>query len=411
MLLLKNAATDKVLTWLMVLSADHITPATGLSPTVTISKNGAAFAAPAGTVAEVGNGWYKLTPSGADTTTNGLLLLHATAATADPADVMAEVVAIDLFDAVALGLSAITAIKAKTDQLVFTLANKVDASIQAAGDFAQAAADKVWSTASRTLTAFSTALAVSVWDVLEANIAAANSIGVKLKAITFTVANKVDASIQAAGDFAQAAADKVWASATRTLTAFSTALALSVWDVLTSAIVTASTIGLQVKTNLDAVLSAVKAKTDSLTFTGAGKVDASVRDWLGTAPNVLIAGRVDGNVQATAAALSFNLTGNVTGNLSGSVGSVTADVGITQSGADKVFGGAGAVVAELAQGIPPATPRPGEALMLLYMALRNLDQVTATEKRITNDAGTVIAKKALSDDGTTYAEAEMVSGP
>lgn len=44
-------------------------------------------------------------------------------------------------------------IKAKTDQLTFTIANKVDSSIQAAGDFAQAAADKVWSTAVRILTA------------------------------------------------------------------------------------------------------------------------------------------------------------------------------------------------------------------------------------------------------------------
>lgn len=50
--------------------------------------------------------------------------------------------------------AGIAAIKAKTDQLVFTIANKVDASIQAAGDFAQAAADKVWATAARTLTAF-----------------------------------------------------------------------------------------------------------------------------------------------------------------------------------------------------------------------------------------------------------------
>lgn len=44
------------------------------------------------------------------------------------------------------------AVKTKTDQLVFTIANKVDASIQAAGDFAQAAADKVWGTAARALT-------------------------------------------------------------------------------------------------------------------------------------------------------------------------------------------------------------------------------------------------------------------
>lgn len=48
----------------------------------------------------------------------------------------------------------IDAIKAKTDQITFTTANKIDATIQVAGDFAQAAADKVWSTASRTLTAF-----------------------------------------------------------------------------------------------------------------------------------------------------------------------------------------------------------------------------------------------------------------
>lgn len=79
----------------------------------------------------------------------------------------------------------IAAIKAKTDQLVFTIANKVDAAINAAGDFAQAAADKVWSSAARTLTAFSTALAQSVWDVLESAIAVANSIGVKLKADTY----------------------------------------------------------------------------------------------------------------------------------------------------------------------------------------------------------------------------------
>ena len=48
----------------------------------------------------------------------------------------------------------------------------------------------------------------------------------------------------------QAGADKVWSTTTRTLTAFSTALALSVWDVLESAIVTASTIGLKLKDSL-----------------------------------------------------------------------------------------------------------------------------------------------------------------
>ncbi len=46
---------------------------------MTLSKNGASYGAPAGAVTEVGNGLYKLVPSGADVTTNGDLWLHATA--------------------------------------------------------------------------------------------------------------------------------------------------------------------------------------------------------------------------------------------------------------------------------------------------------------------------------------------
>ena len=83
----------------------------------------------------------------------------------------------------------------------------------------------------------------------------------------------------------------------------------------------------------------------------------------------------------------------------------------SQAAADKVFGTSAATLSELAQAIPAATPRPDQALMLLYMALRNRVQVTSTEKRVTNDALTVISKKALTDDGTTYQEDEMVAGP
>lgn len=102
----------------------------------------------------------------------------------------------------------VQAVKTKTDQLVFTLANKVDASIQAAGDFAQGAADKVWSSASRTLTAFSTGLALSVWDVLETAILTASSIGLKVK-------NNLDSAVTTRSS--HTAAD-VWATATRALT-------------------------------------------------------------------------------------------------------------------------------------------------------------------------------------------------
>ena len=62
-------------------------------------------------------------------------------------------------------------------------------------------------------------------------------------------------SVTADVGITQSGADKVWSSTTRTLSAFSTALAASVWDVLESAIATASSIGLKVKTNLDAAIS------------------------------------------------------------------------------------------------------------------------------------------------------------
>jgi hypothetical protein len=68
-------------------------------------------------------------------------------------------------------------------------------------------------------------------------------------------------------------------------------------------------------------------------------------------------------------------------------------------------------ISELAQAIPAATPTVATAIMLVYMALRNKLDITSSTMEIHNDAGTVIAKKALTDDGTTYSEAEAVAGP
>lgn len=71
-----------------------------------------------------------------------------------------------------------------------------------------------------------------------------------------------------------------------------------------------------------------------------------------------------------------------------------------------------AALAELAQGVPAKNPSIDEALMLIYMALRNKVQVHKDTllKEVYNDAGTRIAKKAISDDGTTYTEGKMSSG-
>jgi len=91
---IKQSTAVSNLLFLMVDSTDHVTGKTGLSPTVTISKNGAAFAAPTGAVTEVANGWYQVAANATDSNTLGPILLHATGAAADPTDiVVADVVA------------------------------------------------------------------------------------------------------------------------------------------------------------------------------------------------------------------------------------------------------------------------------------------------------------------------------
>lgn len=67
-------------------------------------------------------------------------------------------------------------------------------------------------------------------------------------------------------------------------------------------------------------------------------------------------------------------------------------------------------IAELAQATPSATPTFENALMLIYMVLRNKLNTTSTLLEVHNDVGTVIAKATLSDDGTTFTRDEMVAG-
>jgi hypothetical protein len=144
----QQSSTTRKLTFLMIDSTDHLSGKTGLTPTVTLSKNGGTFAAPMGTVTAIGNGWYALTPASGDTDTLGSLVLHATATGADVTDkefniiavdpnatkVPATVAANDSVDAATLvgrltstrasNLdfldAAVSAIKAQTDQMAFT---------------------------------------------------------------------------------------------------------------------------------------------------------------------------------------------------------------------------------------------------------------------------------------------------
>jgi hypothetical protein len=120
----QNAAYTRA--FLLVSSTDHLAGLTGAAPAVTISKAGAAFAAAAGAVAELANGWYRVAFTAADTNTLGDLACHATAAGADPSDWADQVVAYNPNDAAALGLSRLDAAvssRATPAQILATPAN------------------------------------------------------------------------------------------------------------------------------------------------------------------------------------------------------------------------------------------------------------------------------------------------
>jgi len=141
-------------------STDHVTGKTGATLSVSLSKNGAAFSSISPTVTERGDGWYNIALTSSHTDTLGDLVLRATAAGADPIDLREQVfaglpgesvtvssIANDAITAAAVAASAVTeiqsglataadltAVKAKTDSLTFTVAGQVDANIQYVND-------------------------------------------------------------------------------------------------------------------------------------------------------------------------------------------------------------------------------------------------------------------------------------
>ena len=53
--------TEWTCVFVMKLSSDHVTPATGKTVTATISKDGGSFSSCTNSVSEISNGWYKIT--------------------------------------------------------------------------------------------------------------------------------------------------------------------------------------------------------------------------------------------------------------------------------------------------------------------------------------------------------------
>ena len=219
---IQQSTTAYPLVFLMVLSSDHITGATGLSPTVTISKSGGAFASPSGAVSELANGWYKVAGSATDTSTLGPLILHATAATADPTDTTYEVVAYNPQDSVHLGLTSLPNTAVTTNASLLTSGTGTDQlSVSAGKTLLQATQTGVTiptvATVTNQLTA--AAIATGVWqDATAGDFTASGSIGKSL----FTTGNApgttsgiaLVSSLPSAAPTAAAVATAVWTDTT-----------------------------------------------------------------------------------------------------------------------------------------------------------------------------------------------------
>ena len=234
---LKQSTAANVIIF-MADSTDHITGKTGLTLTVTLSKDGGAFAAITPTVTERTSGWYNIALTTAHTDTVGDLVVRATGTGADASERALNVVAnveADTYGRIGSPAGAsisvdVAAVKVDTAAVLvdtgtdgvavaaasktgYSLtqsfpANFASLSITVGGlvDITQAAADKVWSTAARTLTSFGT-LVADVWAattrILTAgtNIALAKGTGVTgFNDITTTdVKTQVDAALDTAG--------------------------------------------------------------------------------------------------------------------------------------------------------------------------------------------------------------------
>jgi hypothetical protein len=89
---LLKQSTGRNLSVFMTSSTDHITGKTGLTLTITASKDGAAFGSISPTVTELANGWYSVALTSSHTDTLGDLALHITGTAADHTDLVRQVV-------------------------------------------------------------------------------------------------------------------------------------------------------------------------------------------------------------------------------------------------------------------------------------------------------------------------------
>lgn len=134
---------------------------------------------------------------------------------------------------------------------------------------------------------------------------------------------------------------------------------------------------------------------------------AEVNTEVDNALNTAIPGSPTANsINERIAALDDNFTATVAGYIDAAVSTRATPAQVNTEVSDVLKTD---TVAEQSAAKPTATPTLEQALGYLYMAWRNKATSTSSELKYHNDAGSVLCKSALSDDGTTFTRDELAA--
>jgi len=287
---------------LLVDITDGFTPETGVvTPTINISKNGATVASGAGTWTEIGNGQYYYEFTAAEVDTLGWIAVNIEKVSVSrDFNAVVQIMAYDYAAATNLGLTAIPAVATGSAGAIPTTgtgANQIQVNgsgaistvvsvsgsvgsvtgnvggnlVGSVGSLTVTAVDNIWNEPTSSLTVVGSIGKLLVDNVNATISSRATDAGVWTNATRTLTAgtNIVLAKGTGITGFNDISATDVWAATTRTLSAgtnivlakgtgitgFNDITSQSVWDVATSAITAVGSIGVQLKTNIDAAIS------------------------------------------------------------------------------------------------------------------------------------------------------------
>ena len=235
---------------------------------------------------------------------------------------------------------------------------------------------------------------------------------------------------------------------TKTGYSLSTAGILAIWHQLTSAIVTASTIGKLLVDNINATITSAATATGFATSTKQDTMETTLNAvptaaanatqvWEELTATARTAGtygqlhkdNINGTISSRMAEASINTTAGVIDNVNTVDGNVVGSVGSVSGAVGSVTGAVGSVTghtnqtgdtyallnsadSEPPQAAPVHTASLAVKIATIFKFMVNKKTSTATEIDVFNsDELTVDHKSTISDDATTYTEGEYKTGP